>query len=176
KKIAELEAYPDLELPTYSDLMRFANRMDLKFKLNPRRGKYVDPDFFIYPTTRLTEMLAEVLKDPEPMKLESRPDPNDPDDVADAWSDEAHVGRWIGPRPHTEANDPIRAPESQPFNPEVHDASLNIKAITGTITSMYWLDQNTSVHIGVLADGGFPFGGTVEVNNVDPTLDRKSVV
>lgn len=65
----ELEAYPDLELPTYEELRHFFDRAGIKLNLPSRRGKYVDPDFFMKRTRRLTEALRVVLENPVAMDL-----------------------------------------------------------------------------------------------------------
>ncbi len=65
----ELEAYPDLELPTFEELRYFFDRAGVRLKLPERRGKYVDPDFFMKKTHRLTEALREVLENPVAMEL-----------------------------------------------------------------------------------------------------------
>src|SRR5690606_22562306 len=104
-----------------------------------RRGKYVDPDFFIMPTARLTEMLAKVLESPEPMKLDYVPDPNDPEDVEDAWSDEAYPGKWIGPpAENRDEKIPIRNPliNHQVATIEKLNQTVDYDALYGVIVGM----------------------------------------
>lgn len=164
KKISELEAYPDLELPTYDDLARFLSRTGFQVKFNKRRGKYVDPDFFIAPTARLNEMLAAALENPEAIKLKAAPryETVEVEDengeivqqevpVEEEWEAEVIPGKWIGPEAKVADNLPIRDPigDHRPFDPDNPEVDPHVEGIEADLISYVWTNNKSTLQ-GVL--------------------------
>lgn len=165
RKISELEAYPDLELPTYDDLARFFRRTGFQAKFNRRRGKYVDPDFFIHPTARLNEMLATALEKPEAMKLKADPAyeivevENENGEIEERevlaeedWEADVIPGRWIGPEARVADGLPIRDPigDHQPFSPDTQSAAELPEGVNANLYSYVWIQEKTLIRVTLI--------------------------